>query len=107
MRQQVPGLDETEKIAGLFKLLSDPTRTGLLYALLEAGEMCVCDLAAVVGASESTVSHALRLLRTGAIVRHRRDGRTVNYRLDDSHVRLLLDLLREHVRHEPGESAAR
>jgi len=68
---------------------------------LEAGEMCVCDLAEVIGASESTVSHALRLLRTGGIVRNRREGRTIHYRLDDSHVRLLLELLRERVGHQP------
>ena len=77
------------------------TRAGLqmLCALLEAGELCVCDLAAVVEMTESSVSHSLRLLRTAGIVRQRRSGRQVFYALDDAHVRLLLDVSIEHVGH--------
>ena len=86
-------------VAGLFRLLGDPGRVRMLSALSEAGELCVCDLAAVVDMAESTVSHSLRLLRTAGVVRHRRAGRQVFYRLDDAHVRLLLDLSIEHVRH--------
>lgn len=93
-------LDEAAGLAELFRLLGDPTRVRMLYALLEAGELCVCDLAAVVGAPETSVSHALRLLRTAGVVRSRRGGRMVYYRLDDAHVRLLLDLCREHLHHE-------
>lgn len=98
-RQHLPTSDDTEQLAGLFRLMGEPTRTRILYALLEAGELCVCDLAATVGASESGVSHALRLLRTAGIVRNRRAGRMVYYRLDDAHVRLLLDVSREHLAH--------
>ncbi len=90
---------EARRLAELFKLLGDPNRTRLLYALLEAGELCVCDLAATVEVPESSVSHALRLLRTAGIVRNRRDGRMMYYSLDDAHVRLLLDLSLEHLRH--------
>ena len=61
----------------------------------------MCDLAAVVDMAESSVSHSLRLLRTAGIVRHRRAGRQVFYRLDDAHVRLLLDVSIEHVSHGP------
>jgi DNA-binding transcriptional ArsR family regulator len=86
-------------VAGLFRLLGDPGRVRMLSALSEAGELCVCDLAAVVDMAESTVSHSLRLLRTAGVVRHRRAGRQVFYRLDDAHVRLLLDLSIEHVGH--------
>lgn len=93
---------EAGELAGLFGLLADPTRARILYGLLEAGELCVCDLAAVVEASETAVSHALRLLRTAGVVRNRRDGRMVFYRLEDAHVRLLLDVSREHLRHEVG-----
>ena len=64
-----------------------------------AGELCVCDLAAVVEAPETNVSHALRLLRTAGIVKARRAGRRMHYALDDAHVRLLLDVSREHLRH--------
>ena len=98
-RNKLPTAAETDRLADWFKVLGDPTRTRLLYAVLEAGELCVCDLAATVGAAETTVSHALRWLRTAGIVRARRAGRMVFYSLDDAHVRMLLDLGREHLRH--------
>ncbi len=89
---------EAGELAELFRLLGDATRTRILYALLEAGELCVCDLAAAVDAAETSVSHALRLLRTAGIVRNRRAGRMIYYSLADAHVRGLLDLSREHQR---------
>ncbi len=94
--------DEVRSLADGFKLLGEPTRVRLLYALLAAGEMNVGDLAAEVGVTETTVSHALRLLRAAGIVRNRRDGRSIYYRLDDDHVRQLLEISREHVLHEAG-----
>lgn len=93
---------DATRLADLFKLLGDPTRARILYALLEAGEMCVCDISETVDVPESTASHALRLLRTAGIVRNRRAGRMVHYSLDDAHVRLLLELSREHLRHDAG-----
>lgn len=99
--------EEAESLSSLFRLLGDPTRTRMLYALVEAGELCVGDLAEVVDADESAVSHALRLLRTAGVVRNRRAGRHVYYRLDDVHVRLLLDVSREHLRHADGEGTVR
>ena len=91
-----------EALADGFKLLGEPNRVRILHALLEAGELCVCDLAATVDVSETTVSHAMRLLKAAGIVRNRRDGRIVYYRLDDAHVRMLLDLSREHLAHSSG-----
>jgi DNA-binding transcriptional ArsR family regulator len=102
-RRQLPTDDEVEGLTGLFRLLGDATRARLLYALLEAGELCVCDLAASIDATETTVSQALRLLRTAGVVRARRAGRMIHYRLDDAHVRILLDLSREHLRHTERE----
>ena len=99
---RVPTADEAGEVAALFRLLGDPQRVRLLSALLEAGELCVCDLAACLGLPESNVSHSLRLLRTAGVVRNRRAGRMVHYSLDDAHVRLLLDLSREHVDHARG-----
>ena len=99
-RRRLVTSEEAGDLAALFRLLGDPTRARLLYALLEAGELCVCDLAATVDVSEPAVSHALRLLRTAGIVRNRRDGRMMYYRLDDAHVRLLLDVSRAHLHHE-------
>ncbi len=98
-RGQLPSLEEAGQLSEVFKLLADPTRARILYALLEAGELCVCDLAATVAVAETSVSHALRLLRTAGIVRNRREGRIIYYRLDDAHVRLLLDVSREHLAH--------
>ncbi len=76
-------------VARLFSLLADPTRVRLLSALLP-GELCVCDLAVVTGINRTTVSHQLRTLREGRVVRSRREGRVIFYALDDDHVRELL-----------------
>lgn len=90
-------------MAERFKLLADAGRLRMIYALLEAGEMCVCDLAATVDASESGTSHQLRQLRLAGLVRSRKEGRTVYYRIDDTHVRLLLDVAVEHYLHDHDE----
>jgi ArsR family transcriptional regulator, lead/cadmium/zinc/bismuth-responsive transcriptional repressor len=103
-RGQAEGLGvsraEAGLVADLFRLLGDHTRSMMLFALLEAGELSVRALAAQVGASETNTSHALRLLRTARVVRSRRVGRTIYYGLDDEHVRMLLELSREHLGHE-------
>lgn len=100
LRDRVSGREAHVEAAELFRLLGDPTRLTILHALLEAGELCVCDLALVAGVAENVVSQALRLLRAADVVRTRRDGRRIHYRLADAHVRLLLDLSTDHVRHQ-------
>ena len=97
---RLPASAEVTALTEMFKLLGDPTRLRILYALVEVGELCVCDLSAVVGAPESSVSHALRLLRMAGVVRARRAGRMAYYAIDDHHVRLVLDLAAEHLRHD-------
>ena len=92
---------ETEPMAAVFKVLADPSRCRLVAAIIEAGELCVCDLAATVDMSESNVSHHLRVLRSHGLVRARRDGKMVFYSPDDAHIRVLLDITREHVLHGP------
>ena len=99
-RERLISAEEADELAACFRLLGDPKRVRILYVLLEAGELCVCDIAAAAEISETTVSQAMRLLRTAGIVRNRRDGRMIYYRLDDAHVRLLLDVSKEHVVHE-------
>ncbi len=94
-----PDHGELSRLTAVFKLLGDPTRARLLYALLEAGELCVCDLAAATGTMEATVSQSLRLLRASGVVTGRRQGRNVFYRLSDAHIRMLLDVTREHTHH--------
>lgn len=102
-REQLLPEEALDQLTQLFRLLGDATRARLLYALLEAGELCVCDLAAATGTPETNVSHALRLLRTAGIVKARRAGRMMHYSLDDAHVRMLLDVSREHLRHARGK----
>ncbi|MEZ5372920.1 MAG: metalloregulator ArsR/SmtB family transcription factor [Microthrixaceae bacterium] len=92
-------IDEAVDLAEMFRLLGDPTRVRILFALLDAGELCVCDIATVVETTETKVSQAMRLLRSAGVVRNRRDGRNIYYRLDDTHVRTLLNLSRDHLTH--------
>ena len=91
--------EEAERLAAMFRLLGDPTRVRILAALLSAGELCVHDIAATVTASETKVSQAMRLLRTAGVVRNRRAGRHVFYRLDDDHIQQLLEVSRDHLAH--------
>ncbi len=86
-------------LAETFKALSDPTRIRIV-SLLIASELCVCDLAAALGMSQSAVSHQLRILRDRRLVRWRRHGRQVFYALDDDHVAHLFRRSLEHVTHE-------
>ena len=97
--EAMPSETDVVDLADVFSLLGEPGRLRLLVALLEAGELCVCDLAAVTGMSESAVSHALRLLRAHRVVSVNRRGRMAFYRLDDAHVRMLLDLGLTHTGH--------
>ena len=84
-----------EALAETFRVLGDPTRVRILDALA-AGELCVCDIAALAGISESAVSHQLRLLRGMRLVRPRRAGRQVFYSVDDQHI---LELMRQASTH--------
>ena len=88
---------EIERLALTFKVLGDETRLKIVIAL-QNGEMCVCDLAALLALSESAISHQLRRLRELALVRNRREGQILYYRLDDAHVDKLLIIGIEHVR---------
>lgn len=100
VRTSMPAERDVEQAADVFGLLGDPNRLRLLVALLEGGELCVCDLAAATGMSESATSHAVRLLRAHRIVSSpRRSGRMSYYRLEDAHVRMLLDLAMAHSQH--------
>lgn len=99
VRAAMPVEEDVSELADIFSLLADPGRLRLMTSLLEAGELCVCDLAAATGMGESAVSHALRLLRAHRVVQVRRAGRMSYYRLADSHVRLLLDLGLQHIGH--------
>ena len=97
-----------EALAETFRVLGDPTRVRILDAL-SGGELCVCDIASLVGISESAASHQLRLLRGMRLVRPRRAGRLVYYAVDDQHILELLTQALTHVeepRHAPAPEPA-
>ncbi len=107
VRERLVTAATAEQMAAVFKVLADPSRCRLVAAIIEAGELCVCDLAATVEMSESNVSHHLRVLRAHGLVRPRRQGKMVFYSPDDAHIHVLLDITREHVMHGPeGRSEA-
>ena len=72
-------------LADLFKVYSDSTRVKILCAL-QYSEMCVCDIAVLLGMTKSAISHQLRVLRQARLVKYRKDGKVVYYSLDDAHV---------------------
>jgi DNA-binding transcriptional ArsR family regulator len=98
-----PALSDVSAVAlaETFKVLGDTTRVRMLDALSRT-ELCVCDLARLVGLSDSAVSHQLRLLRGTRLVRARRDGRQMFYTLDDQHIVGLFEQGLEHVEERDG-----
>ncbi|MCR5666112.1 MAG: metalloregulator ArsR/SmtB family transcription factor [Eubacterium sp.] len=85
-----------QDLATLFKMFGDPTRVKILHAL-RLHEMCVCDLAALLGVTKSAISHQLKSLRLSNLVQNRREGQVVYYSLADAHVEMILDLGMEHI----------
>ena len=83
-------------LAELFKVFGDSTRIRILYALFES-ELCVGDMAQLLGISQSAVSHQLKILKDAKLARFRRDGKIIFYMLDDDHVRTMLSMGMEHV----------
>jgi DNA-binding transcriptional ArsR family regulator len=96
-RQEIISERELERLSLTYKVLGDPNRLKIVMAL-RSSEMCVCDLAAFSGLSESAVSHQLRRLKDLALVKSRRDGQVIYYALDDEHVTGLLEVGLEHIR---------
>ena len=90
------GKTDLDRLALTYKIMGDPTRLKIILAL-RGGEMCVCDIAAFVGLSESAVSHQLRRLRELALVDSRRDGQILYYSLDDAHVLELVTVGLNHI----------
>ena len=90
-RQKMKAEEDYNALAALYKMFGDSTRVKLLYAL-EQNELCVCDLAALLGVTKSAVSHQLKALRLSKLVKSRRDGQVIYYSLADEHVKQILDL---------------
>ena len=96
VKKLLPADEVLYDLAELFKIFGDSTRIKLLYALYES-ELCVCDLADVLGLTQSAVSHQLRLLKSSKLVKFRREGKTVFYSLADDHVVRILSQGMEHI----------
>jgi DNA-binding transcriptional ArsR family regulator len=90
VRSQMPDEELLLDMADLFKVFGDSTRVKIICALLRA-EMCVCDIAALLGMSKSAISHQLRTLRQTRLVKYRREGKVVYYSLEDEHVGTIFD----------------
>jgi len=99
VKKAINALPDDELIADLsdmFKIFGDQTRVKILMAL-ESGEMCVCDIAAVMNMSQSAISHQLRVLKQSNIVKTRREGKVVYYSISDDHVKEIFDMAMVHV----------
>lgn len=96
-KEKQPDERELYDLADFFKVLGDSTRVRIMWALDE-NEMCVCDLAALLGMTKSAVSHQLGSLRQSNLVKFRRDGKQIFYSLADDHVRRVFEMALEHIR---------
>ena len=96
VRDKIPGEDTLYDLTELFRIFADSTRIRILYVLLES-EMCVCDIAVLLGMTQSAISHQLRALKNARLVKSRREGKTVFYSLADNHVKTIIDQGLEHV----------
>ncbi|MEQ2130255.1 metalloregulator ArsR/SmtB family transcription factor [Caldanaerobacter subterraneus KAk] len=96
VKEAMPEETKLYDLAELFKVLGDTTRIKILYALFES-EMCVCDIAALLGMSQSAVSHQLRVLRQNKLVKFRKEGKVVYYSLADDHVKKIFEQGFDHI----------
>lgn len=96
VRAMLPPEEDLMDLAELYKVFGDSTRIKILYVLFEA-ELCVCDIAGLLGMTISAISHQLRILRGAGLVDYRREGKTVFYKLADDHVRTILGQGMEHI----------
>ena len=94
--KRMPQEETLYDLAELFKVFGDSTRIKILYVLFEA-EMCVCDIAQLLGMTQSAISHQLRVLKQSQLVNFRRDGKTIFYSLADNHVRTIINQGMEHI----------
>lgn len=96
VRRDLPTEDTLYDLTELFRIFGDSTRVRILYVLFES-EMCVCDIAQLLGMTQSAISHQLRALKNARLVKARREGKTVFYALADDHVKTIIDQGLEHI----------
>lgn len=96
VKKKMPQEEKLYDLAELFKVFGDTTRVKIISALFEA-EMCVCDIAELLGMTQSAISHQLRVLRQARLVKHRKEGKVVFYSLDDEHIKTIFNQGLEHI----------
>lgn len=96
VKNVMPQDDLIYDLAEFYKVFADSTRMKIIYALME-NELCVCDIAAIVGTTQSAISHQLRILKQAKLVRYKKDGKVVYYSLDDEHIAEIVKKGREHI----------
>ncbi len=99
VKLNMPQEERLYDLAEIFKVFGDTTRIKILYALFEE-EMCVCDIAALLGMTQSAISHQLRVLKSAGLVKYRKEGKVVYYSLDDDHVKNIFDQGFNHINHK-------
>ncbi len=99
VKSNMPQEEKLYDLAELFKVFVDTRRIKILYALFEE-EMCVCDIAALLGMTQSAISHQLRVLKSAGLVKYRREGKIVYYSLDDDHIKNIFDQGFNHINHK-------
>ncbi len=96
IKRDTPPEEMLYDLAELFKVFGDSTRIKILFLLFES-ELCVCAIAELLGASQSAVSHQLKVLKVNKLIKSRRDGKTIYYSLADEHVRTIIGQGLEHI----------
>ncbi|MDR6226606.1 DNA-binding transcriptional ArsR family regulator [Desmospora profundinema] len=104
VRRLRPKVGEVDGLAPLFKGLGDETRLRIAHALTVEKELCVCDVAAILGTTVATASHHLRLLKSLGLTKSRKEGKLVYYSLDDDHVRQIVRMGMEHLAEGKGNA---
>ena len=95
-RSAMSSPEQVDKLAELFKVLSDPTRVRILQAL-HCQRLCVCDIAETLGMTQSAISHQLRILKQNHLIKYRREGKNMIYALADDHVKTIINCAIEHI----------
>jgi DNA-binding transcriptional ArsR family regulator len=88
--KKMTSTDDIQEVVKIFKSLADETRMKIAYVLCKEKELCVCDVANIIGSTVATASHHLRLLRNMGLAKYRKEGKLVFYSLDDDHVKQLI-----------------
>ena len=96
IKSKMPKDENLYDLAEFFKVFGDTTRIKIIYVLFQS-ELCVCDIAALLGMTQSAISHQLRVLKQARLVKYRKDGKVVYYSLDDEHVQTIFNMGYAHI----------